>query len=82
MPLHEDATETVRLERWEVGTKIDVALEGGGEFFALTGGFTDSCEDFEQHSWIRLPSTSRLVAKAGQMGALDWLKIGHLKNID
>ena len=81
MPLFRDAGEDVRLERWPAATRIELALPGGGEFFVLDGGFTESGETFEKDSWLRLPSGARLQAQSGPNGCRLWVKTGHLAEV-
>ena len=78
MPLHADTLEDVRLERWAPDADVGLTLDGGGEFLALEGGFTESGEWFEQQSWLRLPAGATLKAKAGRKGCKVWIKTGHL----
>lgn len=79
MPLFRDAHKEVRLERWDPGTAITLALPGGGEVLALDGGFEEGREQFEPHSWLRLPPGSDLQALAGPAGCRVWIKTGHLR---
>jgi anti-sigma factor ChrR (cupin superfamily) len=78
LPLHKDAREEVRLERWAPGATIELAAPGGLELFVLEGGFSECGEVFARHSWLRLPTGSTLRASAGDAGAEVWLKTGHL----
>ncbi len=77
-PLFRDEQEDVRLERWAPGCDIELAVQGGLEALVLDGGFTEGGDDFEPHSWLRLPARSVLRAKAGPNGARVWIKTGHL----
>jgi anti-sigma factor ChrR (cupin superfamily) len=76
--LHEDASETVRLEHWAPGAEIDLPAPGGLELLVLDGGFSEAGEAFEPLSWLRLPSGATLRARAGPAGCRIWLKTGHL----
>jgi anti-sigma factor ChrR (cupin superfamily) len=78
MPLFRDAHEDVRLERWAPLARIDLRLPGGAEILVLGGAFDESEERFTQQSWLRLPASSRLQAKAGSEGCTVWVKAGHL----
>jgi anti-sigma factor ChrR (cupin superfamily) len=78
MPLHADAREHVRLERWSAGARIESSLPGGGEFFVLDGDFVETGERFDRYSWLRLPKGARLDAVVGDAGANVWVKTGHL----
>jgi anti-sigma factor ChrR (cupin superfamily) len=77
-PLHKDAHEDVRLERWQAGQRIELDLPQGGEFLLLEGAFREGGEDFAPQSWLRLPCNSRLLADVGTQGAKVWAKLGHL----
>ncbi|MBK0398433.1 cupin domain-containing protein [Limibaculum sp. M0105] len=77
-PLHSDAREDVRLERWAPGAKVTQVLPGGAEILVLEGDFAESAEQFEPQAWLRLPKGARLEAQAGPQGALVWVKTGHL----
>jgi anti-sigma factor ChrR (cupin superfamily) len=78
-PLFTDARENVRIERWNAhaGTSVDTA--GGAELFVLGGGFEESGETFERHSWLRLPDDANGTVKAGPEGAMVWIKTGNLR---
>lgn len=81
MPLYQDSSEKVRLERWEPDASITLPLRGGGEFLVLDGTFEESAERFEMHSWLRLPPGSTLEARAGRTGCTLWVKTGHLAHV-
>jgi anti-sigma factor ChrR (cupin superfamily) len=78
LPLFQDASEDVRLERWAAGAELLLELAGGGEFLVLDGAFVEAGETFVAQSWLRLPAGAELRAKAGPAGALVWIKTGHL----
>lgn len=77
-PLHRDALEDVRLERWAPGARVAAELPGGMEALVLEGGFAEGGESFAPQAWLRLPKGARLDAVAGPKGALVWVKTGHL----
>ena len=81
MPLFRDDSEEVRLERWRPGAAVTLPLAGGAELLVLAGGFAEGGEQFEPHSWLRLPCGSTLQATAGPAGCKLWLKTGHLRHI-
>jgi hypothetical protein len=81
MPLYRDSLDHVRLERWEPGARVHLALPGGGELFVLEGGFGESGERFGRHSWLRLPAGSTLQAVADSDGCRLWVKTGHLREV-
>jgi ChrR Cupin-like domain len=78
IPLFRDRRETVRLERWQPGTGVELAVPGGLELLALDGSFSEGGEIFEPQSWLRLPCGSTLRAEGGASGCRLWLKEGHL----
>ena len=78
LPLHDDAREEVRLERWAAGATVAVAPAGGLELLVLDGGFREGGEEFGVGSWLRLPPGWPLAAVAGQRGCRVWVKEGHL----
>ncbi len=78
MPLFQDERETVRLERWQPGAVVELAVPGGIELLVLDGGFSESGESFEPQSWLRLPCGATLRARAGVGGCRLWIKVGHL----
>lgn len=79
--LHRDAHEDVRVEAWPANTLVELDLPQGGEFLVLQGDFTETAEAFAVHSWLRLPSGSRLQAQTGANGAQVWAKLGHLGHL-
>ncbi len=78
-PLHRDAREEVRIERWAPDAEIVCDAPGGLELLVLDGAFTSAGERFAPASWLRLPDGDRLVARAGAEGCRLWLKRGHLR---
>jgi ChrR Cupin-like domain len=74
LPLFADDRETVRLERWEANSSIDLLAPDGLEIFVIQGGFRESGEIFGPDSWLRLPPDSRLLAQSGSEGCQIWLK--------
>jgi anti-sigma factor ChrR (cupin superfamily) len=82
MPLFRDAHEDVRLERWAPASSVSLLTPEGAEFLVLEGGFEESGEAFEPHSWLRLPAGGALRARAGPAGCKLWVKTGHLARID
>jgi hypothetical protein len=81
MPLHRDAVEDVRLERWAPRAAVSLALPEGGEFLVVAGAFEERGERFEGQSWLRLPPGGALSAMAGAEGCTVWVKTGHLTRI-
>ena len=81
MPLHEDAREQVRLERWAPRAMVELAVPGGIELLVIDGGFTEGGETFETQSWLRLPAGATLQATAAPQGCLVWVKAGHLIDV-
>jgi ChrR Cupin-like domain len=77
LPLFADDRETVQLEQWQANTSIDLPAPDGLEIFVLQGGFRESGEPFQPHSWLRLPPNSRLLAQSGPEGCQIWLKLLH-----
>ncbi|GAB5467623.1 MAG: cupin domain-containing protein [Rhodospirillales bacterium] len=78
LPLFRDARETVRMEDWAPGAKLDLDLPGGGEFLVVDGSFTEGGDRLDRESWLRLPEGSKLDATAGTEGARVWIKLNHL----
>ena len=78
MPLFQDCRETVALERWEPGARIDLPVPGGIELLVLEGDFSEGGECFAPQSWLRLPCGGSLHAAAGPSGCTVWAKTGHL----
>ena len=78
LALHQDARETVVMERWEAGAKVRLADAGGLEVLTIDGGFVEGGEEFRPQSWLRLPAEMASQAIAGPEGARVWIKRGHL----
>ena len=81
IPLFQDTREEVRLERWAPHAQIELALPQGAEFLVLSGSFEEGGEAFTEQSWLRLPASATLQAKAGADGCRVWIKSGHLANV-
>jgi hypothetical protein len=78
MPLFQDHRETVRLEHWKPGARIDLPVPDGIELLVLDGDFSEGGETFAPQSWLRLPRGGSLHAAAGASGCRLWIKAGHL----
>ena len=77
LPLFRDGRETVRLENWKSGSKIEIDLPGGGEFLVLDGEITENGDQLRKNSWLRIPEGGKLEAEA-ITDARVWMKLGHL----
>ena len=60
------------------GAQIDVDDAGGIELFVIDGALTESGDELQKGSWLRLPEGQALSAVAGPEGAKVWMKTGHL----
>ncbi len=78
MPLFRDDHESVRLERWAPGGRVQLDATNGLELLVLDGSFTEGSETFERQSWLRLPNGGSSHAQAGPEGARVWIKRDHL----
>ena len=76
--LFDSPYEEVRIEEWQAGAAIGLANSGGLELLVLSGSFSDGEEQFERHSWLRLPAGTALHARAGSEGTRVWFKFGPL----
>jgi len=81
VPLFADERETVQIEHWDSGTRIDMSAAEGAEIFVLEGSFTEANEQFCSQSWLRLPLGSRLHVEAGPEGTKVWVKTRHLRHV-
>ncbi|CAB3783636.1 cupin domain-containing protein [Pararobbsia alpina] len=81
MPLHADAHEDVRIERWARDAAIEWVVDGGIELLVLDGSFEEGGERFTPQSWLRLPPGASLHATAGAYGCRVWVKTGHLARL-
>jgi quercetin dioxygenase-like cupin family protein len=77
-PLFQDLRETVRLERWEPGVRIDLPVPGGIELLVVEGEFNEGGDRFAPQSWLRLPCGGSVQAVASARGCRVWVKTGHL----
>lgn len=81
VPLHRDAVEDVRLERWAPGAQVTIPAPQGLEILVLSGTFLEGGETFVGQSWLRLPVGGRFEGVAGPEGCQVWVKTGHLGTI-
>lgn len=81
LPLHQDARETVVMERWAPGTTRSIDASGGLEIFVIEGELTEGGDRLTRWDWLRLPVGARFEATAGADGAHVWIKIGHLRHV-
>ncbi len=80
--LFRDERETISIEEWAPGARVNALPEGGIEILCLEGGFREGGEDFVPQSWLRLPVGTPLDAVAGSDGCRVWIKQGHLRFVD
>lgn len=80
--LYEDARETVRLQQWAPGVRVEQPMPGGAELLVLDGTCTESGEPLCALSWLRIPVGGQLNAIAGETGARVWIKTGGLRFVD
>lgn len=80
-PLFDDGREVVRMEHWQAGQNISYEVDGGIEIFVISGSFEESGDQFEEHSWLRLPVGQNFNAVVGLNGAYVWLKERHLASL-
>jgi hypothetical protein len=78
LALFGDSREQVHVERWAPNARVALSSPGGIEVLVLDGEFVEAYERFTSQSWLRLPPSSMLDAKAGPDGCKVWLKTGHL----
>jgi anti-sigma factor ChrR (cupin superfamily) len=78
LELFQDRHEVVQLEQWAANATIGLAPRGGAELLVIEGAFEETGERFEAQSWLRLPTGTSIVAKAGPKGCTVWTKTGHL----
>ncbi len=82
MPLFQDDRETVQIEIWDPGAKIEVDAKEGAELFVLEGSLEESGDILRKHSWLRVPIGGHIGAAAGIDGAKVWMKTRHLRFIN
>lgn len=78
--LHQDARETVVMERWDAGVERRIDASGGLEIFILEGEVTEGDDALGRWDWMRLPLGARFKGVAGASGARVWIKTGHLRH--
>ncbi|SHG84827.1 cupin domain-containing protein [Cognatishimia maritima] len=76
--LHSDDRETVTYHQLEAGAELTSDAAGGIEVLVLGGSVSESGDQLETDSWLRLPEGEPLNAVAGAEGAKLWMKTGHL----
>lgn len=81
LPLHQDDNETVWLQDFAAGTKVDIDAAEGLEVFVISGQITQEAQSLEKWDWLRLPADSHFSGVAGDAGARVWIKSGHLATL-
>jgi anti-sigma factor ChrR (cupin superfamily) len=81
LALHDDARETVMMERWAPGTTRRIEASGGLELLVIDGALTQGGDTLTRWDWLRLPVGSSFEAVAGEAGAQVWIKTGHLRHL-
>lgn len=76
--LYEDPRERVSVHRLMPGEALRDPLDGGGELLVLSGTLSEGGDLLGAQSWLRLPESATLEARAGDKGATVWMKTGHL----
>ncbi|MYL22906.1 cupin [Halomonas alkaliantarctica] len=77
--LHTFGQERVSLERWEADIAVDYpTLTGGLELLVLEGSLWDNATEYPAGSWCRYPVGAAPQLRAGNEGAMFYLKRGHL----
>jgi hypothetical protein len=79
--LHNDAREKVMMERWKPGTTRELDASGGLELFVVEGDIIEMGDELGRWDWLRLPVGSVFRATAGAVGAMVWIKTGHLRHV-
>ena len=78
-PLFEDERESVSLETWQPGARLDCVMPDGAELLVLAGGLSEGADELRAWSWLRVPRGGRLAAVARAQGATVWVKTRHLR---
>lgn len=81
LALHEDARETVFMEKLEAGTARRLDASGGLELLVIEGSLSEGAETLGKWDWLRLPVGSDCEIVAGADGATFWAKTGHLRHV-
>ena len=86
-PLFRDCRETVQLETWLPGAKIDMRYAGGAELLVIKGNLRSAGEAVVALSWLRLPISAHCLTTASLQGVSVsvsvsvWVRTGHLRSI-
>lgn len=82
LPLHQFRNERVFLVRWAPNTRfMEHRHDGGEEIFVIEGSFADEYGAYPAGTWLRYPAGSTHNAFSREVGALLYLKTGHLPGI-
>lgn len=82
IPLFQDQNETVVMQDWEPGAKLELDLPGGAELLVLDGDIQEGDDTLVKFSWLRVPAGGRINGIAGNSGAKVWFKTGHLSQVE
>ena len=78
-PLFQDERETVELQTWQPNASHEHAVPDGAELLVLDGSLSESSDELQALSWLRIPRGSNVRATAGAQGARVWVKTRHLR---
>tara|TARA_B100001063_G_scaffold153047_1_gene142781 strand:- start:393 stop:1085 length:693 start_codon:yes stop_codon:yes gene_type:complete len=81
-PLYKDEFEEVSLIHLAPNAQFVLDAECGAEMLVIEGTVTEGTDLLEKHSWLRTPVSTKLMAKAGKLGAKLWVKEGHLTDVE
>jgi anti-sigma factor ChrR (cupin superfamily) len=80
--LYKDDVEEVANLYFVANASLQMTVKDGAEIFVLKGELTESSDKLVQHSWLRIPVDGMLNIKAGESGAIIWIKQGHLRRVN
>lgn len=77
--LHQYGAENVRMIRLTANAEFQTSAIGGAELFVTEGNARVGDKALPENSWARFPESLSPTIQAGDLGAVIWLKTGHLE---
>jgi anti-sigma factor ChrR (cupin superfamily) len=82
IPLFTDKHEQVSVMDIQPHTNMEFIPEGGAELFVLQGSVKEQRDLLVTHSWLRTPVGYPLTLTTAELGAIIWIKTGHLSDVE
>ncbi|WJG09234.1 cupin domain-containing protein [Aliiglaciecola sp. LCG003] len=74
--------EQVQVVKLAANQSFQLSTPMGAELLVLQGEFIEQQQNLNQYSWLRTPIGDEIQGVSGGQGAVFWLKLGHLGQVE